>query len=118
MRRNVLLPGAAVAMLGAVEVDRKWRALRQQAYSAATGLPVRAPEIVATVGTMSYRRFGATGLKASEVGFGAWAIGGKAYGSVDNSESLRGLARAEELGCNLVDTAMVYGESEVVLGSS
>ena len=66
--------------------------------------------------TMPYRRFGATGLQVSEVGFGAWAIGGKAYGSVDNAESLRALARAEELGCNLVDTAMVYGESEVVLG--
>jgi myo-inositol catabolism protein IolS len=115
-RRNVLLAGGAVALLGAVAVGRKWRALKQHAYTAAAAIPVTAPEIVATVGGMPYRRFGATGLQVSEVGFGAWAIGGKAYGSVDNAESLRALARAEELGCNLVDTAMIYGESEVVLG--
>jgi aryl-alcohol dehydrogenase-like predicted oxidoreductase len=65
---------------------------------------------------MPYRRFGATGLQVSEVSFGAWAIGGKAYGAVDRQDALRALARAEELGCNLVDTAMVYGDSELVLG--
>ena len=83
----------------------------------AAGIPVtRAGDRRHRSVTMPYRRFGATGLEVSEVGFGAWAIGGKAYGSVDNAESLRALARAQELGCNLVDTAMVYGESEVVLG--
>jgi aryl-alcohol dehydrogenase-like predicted oxidoreductase len=112
----VLLAGGAVALLGAVEPGRRWHEMKRNAYTAAAGVPVTPPEIVATVGAMPYRRFGATGLKVSEVGFGAWAIGGKAYGSVDNAESLRALARAEELGCNLVDTAMVYGESEVVLG--
>lgn len=65
---------------------------------------------------MTYREFGRTGLKVSEIGFGAWAIGGKSYGAVDRDESLRALARAEELGCNLVDTARVYGDSELVLG--
>jgi myo-inositol catabolism protein IolS len=65
---------------------------------------------------MPYRRFGSTGISVSEVGFGAWAIGGKAYGAVDRQETLRAPARAEELGCNLVDTAMAYGDSEVVLG--
>ncbi len=67
---------------------------------------------------MPYRRFGSTGLQVSEVGFGAWAIGGKAYGAVARKDSLNALARAEELGCNLVDTAMAtsYGDSELVLG--
>ena len=65
---------------------------------------------------MRLREFGATGLRVSEVGFGAWAIGGQAYGAVDRAESLRALARAEELGCNFVDTALVYGDSERVLG--
>ncbi|HMN42987.1 MAG TPA: aldo/keto reductase [Povalibacter sp.] len=65
---------------------------------------------------MRFRDFGGTGLKVSEVGFGSWAIGGQGYGAVDKSESLRVLARAEELGCNFVDTAAVYGESERVLG--
>jgi len=66
---------------------------------------------------MPYRRFGSTLLKVSELGFGAWAIGGTAYGAVDRRDSLNALARAEEFGCNLVDTAMeFYGDSELVLG--
>ena len=55
-------------------------------------------------------------MNLSEVGFGAWAIGGQSYGKVERSESLRALAKAEELGCNFVDTAFVYGDSERVLG--
>ncbi len=62
------------------------------------------------------REFGRTGIRVSEVGFGAWAIGGEAYGQVAQQASLDALARAEELGCNFVDTAMVYGVSELVLG--
>jgi len=65
---------------------------------------------------MQYREFGSTDVKTSEVGFGAWAIGGTAYGAVDRQESLRALARAEELGCNFVDTALTYGDSELVVG--
>ncbi len=65
---------------------------------------------------MNYRTFGKSGIKVSEVSFGAWGIGGAAYGAADRMESLNALARAEELGCNLVDTATVYGESELVLG--
>lgn len=65
---------------------------------------------------MRLREFGMTGMKVSEVGFGSWAIGGEGYGAVDKAESLRALARAEELGCNFVDTALVYGQSEHVLG--
>jgi aryl-alcohol dehydrogenase-like predicted oxidoreductase len=79
-------------------------------------MPSSSPQTVALVGHMPYRRFGTTGLKVSEVSFGAWAIGGKAYGAVDRQDVLRALARAEELGCNLVDTAMIYGDSELVLG--
>jgi aryl-alcohol dehydrogenase-like predicted oxidoreductase len=61
------------------------------------------------------REFGTTGIAVSEVGFGAWGIGG-GYGAVERIESLNALAAAEELGCNFVDTAMVYGDSEQVLG--
>jgi hypothetical protein len=50
-------------LAGAVAVGRKWRELQQHAYTAAAGIPVKAPEILATVGAMPYRRFGATGLK-------------------------------------------------------
>ena len=93
-----------------------WPRLQSVPYDLAAGLPSREPEVTKCVGSMPYRRFGATGIEISEVGFGAWAIGGTAYGAVDREESLRALARAEELGCNLVDTAMIYGDSELVLG--
>jgi myo-inositol catabolism protein IolS len=104
--------------LAAGALGRAWQQLKHLKYDPATELPPTAPQIVAQEGAMPYRRFGATGLQVSEIGFGAWAIGGKAYGGVDRNDSLRALARAEELGCNLVDTAAatVYGDSELVLG--
>jgi len=113
-RRALLAGGATLAVAGAVGLAA--RRLQRSSYDVPSGLPVHSPAIVGTSGTMPYRRFGATGLQVSEVGFGAWAIGGKAYGAVDRQDALRALARAEELGCNLVDTAMVYGDSELVLG--
>ncbi len=65
---------------------------------------------------MRYRRFGQTDLEVSEYGFGAWGIGGTSYGPVERSDALAALAVAEEQGCNLVDTAAVYGESEAIIG--
>ncbi len=65
---------------------------------------------------MQYRTFGNTGLKVSALGFGGWAIGGNSFGSVAREDALQALARAEELGCNLVDTAAVYGDSEDIIG--
>lgn len=65
---------------------------------------------------MQQRSFGSTGLLVSERGFGAWAIGGSAYGAVSAEDALAALAKAEELGCNVVDTAAVYGDSEALLG--
>ncbi len=95
---------------------RMWQRLRHVSYDPGEALPVMAPQVAAEVGTMPYRRLGSTGVLVSEVGFGAWALGGAAYGAVDRQNTLRALARAEELGCNTVDTAMVYGDSEMVLG--
>jgi len=106
--------GAGLAVLGAAGLT--WATLRRRAYDRRAGIPTGQPEIVTTSGRMPLRRFGATGLQVSEVGFGAWGIGGKAYGAVERAEALRTLARAEELGCNLVDTAATYGDSEAVLG--
>ena len=71
-----------------------------------------------------YRRLGRTELQVSEVGFGCWGIGGNAhghsYGPTDNTESLRAVARALELGCTFFDTADVYGHglSEKLLGQA
>jgi len=58
---------------------------------------------------MQYRRFGRTGWKVSEIGYGMWGMGGQWAGADDN-ESFRCLQRAVELGCNLFDTAWAYGE--------
>ncbi|MEJ2362483.1 MAG: aldo/keto reductase [Gammaproteobacteria bacterium] len=65
---------------------------------------------------MHYRQLGNTRLRISETGFGAWPIGGASYGQVNKAESLRAAAVAEELGCNFIDTAEVYGDSELVIG--
>jgi myo-inositol catabolism protein IolS len=59
---------------------------------------------------MEYRDLGRTGLKVSEIGFGAWAIGGDAWGPVEDADSLAAIERALELGINFIDTADVYGD--------
>ncbi len=59
---------------------------------------------------MDYRVLGRTGWKISSIGFGAWAIGGDAWGGADDAESLRALHRAVDLGVNFFDTADVYGD--------
>ncbi len=71
---------------------------------------------------MKYRVLGKTGFKVSEVGFGAWAIGGNAhgnsYGPTDDKTSIAAVQKALEVGCNFFDTADVYGHghSEELLG--
>ena len=67
---------------------------------------------------------GRTGLKVSEIGFGAWAIGGNehgnSYGPTNDAVSARAVERALDLGCTFFDTADVYawGHSEEVLGKA
>jgi aryl-alcohol dehydrogenase-like predicted oxidoreductase len=67
---------------------------------------------------MDYRPLGRTGWKVSAISFGAWAIGGDAWGETDDAESMRSLHRAVDLGVNFIDTADVYGDghSERLVG--
>jgi aryl-alcohol dehydrogenase-like predicted oxidoreductase len=58
---------------------------------------------------MRYRTLGKTGLEVSELGYGAWGIGGDAWIGADDDESLRALRLAIELGVNFLDTAYAYG---------
>jgi aryl-alcohol dehydrogenase-like predicted oxidoreductase len=58
---------------------------------------------------MKYRELGSTGLKVSEISFGAWAIGGS-WGDVADKESMAALHRCLDLGVNFFDTADVYGD--------
>jgi aryl-alcohol dehydrogenase-like predicted oxidoreductase len=54
----------------------------------------------------------------SEIGYGAWGIGGSQWGGADDDESIRALERAIDLGVNFVDTALAYGDgrSERLVG--
>jgi len=66
---------------------------------------------------MKYRKLGSTGLEVSEIGFGAWAIGGS-WGSQSDEDSIRALHRALDLGVTFIDTAAGYGDgrSERIVG--
>lgn len=75
---------------------------------------------------MQYRKFGNTDLVVSEVGFGAWAIGGGAmigktaigWGDADDRVSENAIRAALNAGINFFDTADIYGlgHSEDLLG--
>jgi aryl-alcohol dehydrogenase-like predicted oxidoreductase len=75
---------------------------------------------------MHYRSLGNTGIKISEIGFGAWAIGGATeasgtplgWGRTNDDESLAAIRRARDLGVTFFDTADSYGfgRSESLLG--
>lgn len=58
---------------------------------------------------MKSRPFGRTGFTVSEIGFGAWQIGG-AWGDVPESEGRAALEAALDAGMTFVDTADVYGD--------
>jgi aryl-alcohol dehydrogenase-like predicted oxidoreductase len=62
---------------------------------------------------MKYRPLGKTGIEVSEIGFGAWALGDADWwGAQSDSDSLKALARAVELGVNHIDTAAAYGDGK------
>ena len=74
------------------------------------------------------RTLGRSGIEASAVGMGCWAIGGPwtmmgaqaGWGVVDDAESTRAIHAALELGASFFDTAANYGagHSERVLGAA
>lgn len=77
---------------------------------------------------MQYRKFGNTDLHVSEVGFGAWAIGGGAmigntvigWGDADDISSEKAIYASLDAGINFFDTADIYGlgHSEKLLGKT
>lgn len=74
---------------------------------------------------MNYRTLGRTGLVVSEIGFGAWGIGGRtvdqtSYGDTDDRTSLAALARAFDRGITFFDTSAAYGNghSEELIGKA
>ena len=77
---------------------------------------------------MNYRKFGNTDMTVSEIGFGAWAIGGDAkvgntpigWGPADDEVSEKAIYAALDAGINFFDTADFYGlgHSEMLLGKT
>jgi len=77
---------------------------------------------------MNYRKFGNTNLNVSEIGFGAWGIGGPTmagdipigWGKVDDHQSVEALKIAFNRGINFYDTADFYGlgHSEELIGKT
>ncbi len=75
---------------------------------------------------MQFRKFGNTDLLVSEIGFGAWAIGGGVmigntaigWGDADDTTSVKAINSALDAGINFFDTADIYGlgHSENLLG--
>lgn len=67
---------------------------------------------------MNYRTLGRTGLKISEIGYGAWGIGKEMWQGAEDSVSLNALRKAVDLGLNFIDTALAYGNghSENLVG--
>lgn len=58
---------------------------------------------------MQYRKIGNSGIDASVVAFGAWAIGGWKWGGTDANAAVDAIDAAIAEGINFIDTAAVYG---------
>jgi len=59
--------------------------------------------------TITTRRLGRTNWNISEIGFGAWAIGGS-WGDVDEADARASVHAALDAGLTFIDTADVYGD--------
>ncbi|MGB7343492.1 MAG: aldo/keto reductase [Pirellulaceae bacterium] len=58
---------------------------------------------------MQFRPLSANGPQVSEIGFGAWALGGQ-WGGQDDTDSIAALNQAIDSGVNFIDTAQGYGD--------
>ncbi len=69
---------------------------------------------------MEYRPLGASGIKASVVALGAWAIGGWMWGGTDERRSVEAIQASLDAGINFIDTAPAYGMglSETIVGKA
>jgi len=69
---------------------------------------------------MLYRELGPSGISASAIGLGAWAIGGWMWGGTKEEDALAAIHASLEHGVNLIDTAPAYGygRSEEIVGKA
>ena len=66
------------------------------------------------------REIGRSGIEASAIGLGTWAIGGWMWGGTDEAKSIRAIQAAIDEGITLVDTAPAYGQglAEAIVGKA
>ncbi|KRD60453.1 aldo/keto reductase [Ensifer sp. ENS10] len=71
-------------------------------------------------GEQLMRESGRSGVKASAVGLGTWAIGGWMWGGTDERESIAAIQASLDAGVTLIDTAPAYGlgRSEEIVGKA
>src|SRR2546426_2077554 len=102
---------------GKVPTKRKrrgGRSTRNEAPRGTVGVALQSfLESIPFARRMKTRILGRTGLKVSEIGFGAWAIGGNAhrdsYGTPEDGTSIAALRRARDLRAKFIYTADLYG---------
>jgi len=73
-----------------------------------------------TAQEQSTRTIGASGLQASAVGLGTWAIGGWMWGGTDEAAAVAAIHASIDAGVSLIDTAPAYGmgRSEEIVGKA
>lgn len=59
---------------------------------------------------MNKRTLGRTGLEVSEIGYGAWGLGGNQWRGHKEDDALAALRHALDNGLNFIDTALAYNE--------
>lgn len=59
---------------------------------------------------MNTRRLGRTGIEVSEIGFGAWGLGGTMWRGVKDDDALTAVRAASDAGMTFIDTALAYGD--------
>lgn len=69
---------------------------------------------------METRALGTSGIQASKVILGTWAIGGWMWGGADDAASIDAIKATLDAGINCIDTAPVYGfgHSETIVGKA
>jgi len=69
---------------------------------------------------MEYRQLGESGLSASAITFGAWAIGGWMWGGSERKDAVEAIRASYDQGVTSIDTAAVYGQglSEEIVGEA
>ena len=71
-------------------------------------------------GEMLKRELGRSGIVASAVGLGTWAIGGWMWGGTDRARSVAAIEASIDEGVTLIDTAPAYGQgvAEEIVGQA